>query len=138
MTGQQLDTMTGKPMIFVFGSNLAGAHGAGAAKVAREKHGAVIGVGYGPTGDAYAIPTKDRNIRTMSKDPIRYYVGEFKKYAASHPDLEFQVTRIGCGLAGYSDRDIAPMFKDAPMNCLFDTAWKPWFERTHRFWGHVA
>lgn len=125
-------------MVFVFGSNLAGVHGAGAARVARFDHGAEIGVGNGPTGNSYALPTKDRNIRTMSKDAIRQFVKQFLEYAAAHPEQEFQVTRIGCGLAGYRDLDIAPMFKGASKNCLFDEAWKPWFGDDYRYWGHVA
>lgn len=127
-----------KKMCFVFGSNLAGVHGAGAAKVARFEHGAQLGVGHGPTGDSYAIPTKDRNIHTMSKDDIRPFVQNFLDYATAHPELEFQVTRIGCGLAGFTDAQIAPMFKGAPKNCLFDTSWEPWFGSEYRYWGHVG
>lgn len=125
-------------MIFVFGSNLAGAHGTGAARVARFEHGAQIGVGNGRTGNAYALPTKDRDIRTMSKAHIQFFVEEFLKYAAAHPELEFQVTRIGCGRAGYRDFEIAPMFKGASKNCLFDEYWEPWFGDDYRYWGHAA
>lgn len=124
-------------MIFVFGSNLAGVHGAGAARVARFQHGAQIGVGNGPTGNAYALPTKDRNISTMSTTAIRMFVDQFLNYARENPELKFQVTRIGCGLAGYKDHQIAPMFKGAPKNCLFDEAWKPWFGDDYEYWGHV-
>lgn len=104
-------------MIFVFGSNLAGVHGAGAALEANENFGAEYGVGVGPTGRAYAIPTKDKNIQTMPLDTIASFVAAFLKYAASQPKTEFFVTAIGCGLAGYTPEQIAPMFKDAPMNC---------------------
>lgn len=111
-------------MIFVFGSNLAGRHGKGAALCARNDHGAVYGVGIGRTGDSYAIPTKDEKLATLPLSVIRPHVSEFKKYAAEHPDLEFQVTRIGCGLAGYSDADIAPMFDGAPDNCHLPDGWR--------------
>ena len=110
--------------VFVFGSNEAGRHGAGAALFARENHGAVYGVGVGRTGDSYAIPTKDKNIKTLPLAVIEKYVSEFIKYAAQHPATVFNVTRIGCGLAGYKDEDIAPMFKDAPSNCNLPKEWK--------------
>jgi hypothetical protein len=113
-------------MIFVFGSNLAGIHGAGAAKYARLNYGAQLGVGIGRTGDSYAIPTKDRQIKTRSLGNIKLHVEDFIRYAKLHPELVFKVTRIGCGLAGYKDEQIAPMFADAPLNCLFDSAWHPY------------
>lgn len=98
--------------IFVFGSNLAGYHGAGAAYIAMQDWGAKYGVGFGPTGKAYAIPTKDENIRTLPLECIAVYTGEFATYAKYHPELTFLVTRIGCGLAGYTDKDIAPLFSE--------------------------
>lgn len=103
-------------MIFVFGSNLAGRHGAGAAKFAREHHGAVYGVGHGRTGNSYALPTKNRNIETLSLGYIKDYVDTFIEYAKANPDLQFQLTAIGCGLAGYKPAQIAPMFVEAPSN----------------------
>jgi hypothetical protein len=109
--------------VFVFGSNLAGRHGKGAALDARVRHGAQLGVGEGPTGRAYAIPTKTGDLRTRSLDDIRASVATFKAYAASHPDVTFQVTRVGCGLAGYSDDQIGPMFADAPGNCTLPEEW---------------
>ena len=87
--------------IFVFGSNLAGRHGKGAALAARNENGAVYGVGVGRTGNAYAIPTKDAQIKTLDLSIIHRYVREFLIYAEAHPDLEFKVTAIGTGLAGY-------------------------------------
>lgn len=111
-------------MIFVFGSNLAGRHGKGAALYARNNHGAVYGVGRGRTGNAYAIPTKDADIRTLPLPTIKIYVEEFLEYARQNPDLSFQVTRIGCGLAGYKNHQIAPMFKGAPINCILPEEWK--------------
>jgi len=109
-------------MIFVFGSNLAGRHGKGAALEARKHYGAVYGVGRGPTGRAYAIPTKDADLRTLPLMHIEREVKEFLEYARSQ-DIPFLVTRIGCGLAGYTDAQIAPMFNGAPQNCFFDKAW---------------
>ncbi|MGI9277846.1 MAG: A1S_2505 family phage non-structural protein [Endozoicomonas sp.] len=111
-------------MIFVFGSNLAGRHGQGAALYARNNCGAEYGVGIGRTGNAFAIPTKDERIRTLPLDSIRVYVNGFIAYAKANPDLEFQVTKIGCGLAGYQESDIAPMFKDSPENCHLPDGWR--------------
>lgn len=105
-------------MIFVFGSNLAGRHGKGAALHARQHHGGIYGQGIGLQGTSYAIPTKDENLKSLPLDQIRYHVEHFKLFAASRPDLTFQVTAIGCGLAGYAPADIEPMFRDAPSNCL--------------------
>jgi len=124
-------------MIFVFGSNLAGVHGAGAAKYAMNVMGAQYGVGVGRTGNCYALPTKDMRIRTLPLSVISIHVRDFLQYAEEHPDLTFKVTRLGCGLAGYYDSDIAPMFKGAPDNCLFDTAWSPYLGAQHKYWGTV-
>lgn len=111
-------------MIFVFGSNLAGHHGAGAALHARKHHGAKYGRGEGPQGSSYAIPTKDRDLRSLSLETISVYVTAFLVYAATYPDLTFQVTAIGTGLAGYSHAQIAPMFRNAPSNCILPDEWK--------------
>lgn len=111
-------------MIFVFGSNLAGRHGKGAALYARQQHGAEYGVGSGPTGNAYAIPTKDAQLNTLPLDEIEYYVRVFLIYAATYPEQQFEVTKIGCGLAGYQESDIAPLFKTAPDNCLLPNGWR--------------
>lgn len=102
--------------IFVFGSNLAGRHGKGAALYARQHHGAIYGVGIGMQGRSYAIPTKDESIRTLPLPRIAAYVENFIGYALSRPDLTFNLTAIGCGLAGYKPADIAPMFEGAPAN----------------------
>ena len=110
--------------IFVFGSNLAGRHGAGAALCAVKYHGAKYGVGIGRTGNSYALPTKDHNIKTLPLDHIHYNVKEFIEYAKNNPDITFQVTKIGCGLAGYKESDIAPMFLNAPDNCLLPDGWR--------------
>jgi hypothetical protein len=121
-------------MIFVFGSNEAGIHGAGAARVAAAKFGAIPGRGYGLQGDSFAIPTKDKSIETLPLYAIRNYVARFIDYAMRQSDKEFQVTQIGCGLAGLKAEDIAPMFDGAPDNCLFDSAWDV-FLPGRRFWG---
>lgn len=113
---------------FVFGSNLAGVHGAGAAKFARKHFGASLGVGSGFSGKTYAIPTKDHNIRTMCLAEIKYFVDLFIEVANDNPEFDFYVTKIGCGLAGYKDYQIAPMFKDAPDNCYFHIDWLEYLE----------
>lgn len=94
--------------IFVFGSNLAGAHAGGAARVAHRKFGAIWGKGIGLQGQSYAIPTMQGGVET-----IRPYVDEFIEFATRHPELTFYVTRIGCGIAGFHDTDIAPLFARA-------------------------
>lgn len=102
--------------IFVFGSNLRGAHGKGAALFAKKNHGAVYGVGRGLQGNSYAIPTKDHNLKTLPLSEISFYVHSFLLFAKENTDMVFNVTPIGCGLAGYRYSDIAPMFKDCPLN----------------------
>ena len=102
--------------VFVFGSNLAGMHGGGAARAAFEKFGAVWGCGVGLQGQSYAIPTMQGGVET-----IKPYVDEFIDFARSRPDLFFYVTRIGCGIAGFADAEIAPLFAAAraiPNICL--------------------
>jgi hypothetical protein len=120
--------------IFVFGSNEAGIHGAGAAAHAHRYLGAVYGVGVGLANNTYAIPTKDRQIKKLPYKAVQAYIEDFLKFAAEHPKITFQVTQIGCGLAGFSRADIAPLFTDAPENCWFDSAWKPWLPDAN-FWG---
>lgn len=94
--------------IFVFGSNLAGRHGGGAARAANIKFGAEWGVGVGITGQSYAIPTMQGGVET-----IKPYVDEFIRFAQANPGLKFLVTRIGCGIAGFKDEEIAPLFDKA-------------------------
>lgn len=94
--------------VFVFGSNLAGMHGGGAARVARLRFGAVMGNGVGMQGRSYAIPTMQGGTKT-----IRPYVNDFIAYAKEHPELTFLVTPIGCGIAGFEPEDIAPLFEEA-------------------------
>lgn len=110
--------------VFVFGSNLAGRHGKGAAKWALENRGAVYGNGHGPQGNSYAIPTKDENLKTLPLAEIEIYVRMFRAYARVHPELAFQLTPIGCGLAGYKPEQIAPMFNGAPPNVMLPDEFK--------------
>ena len=96
--------------IFVFGSNESGIHGAGAAKLALDKFGAVYGQGVGLQGNSYALPTKDFKIETLSILDIRVYVDQLFEFAYTNPTLQFLITEVGCGLAGYKADDIAPLF----------------------------
>jgi hypothetical protein len=116
--------------IFVFGSNLSGIHGAGAAKEARYRYGAIWGRGTGIMGRSYAIPTKDRSIDTLPLLKIKPWIDEFIKFATDNPTMKFYVSRIGCGYAGYDDYDIAPLFRSAPTNCSFAENWKEYLEPT--------
>ena len=102
--------------VFVFGSNLAGMHGGGAAYAAFKQFGAVWGCGVGLQGQSYAIPTMQGGVET-----IKPYVDDFIDFAHARPDLFFYVTRIGCGIAGFADAEIAPLFAAArtvPNICL--------------------
>jgi hypothetical protein len=123
-------------MIFVFGSNEAGIHGAGAARAAHLHYGAVMGKGYGLMGESFAIPTKDHNIDSLSVEEVKHYVEMFLRYASKNRKLTFKVTQIGCGLAGFTPKQIAPMFENASDNCLFDTDWEKYLPGK-QFWGHV-
>ena len=130
--------------IFVFGSNMSGVHGKGAAKLAREKYGAETGVSEGLMDACYAIPTcgyytpKAFVIPALKLNVIESNVKAFLEVAESynHPEkknfsghhYEFFVTRIGCGLGGYLDSKIAPFFKGAPTNCVFDERWMRYIE----------
>lgn len=122
-------------MIFVFGSNERGVHGAGAAKFAHQHKGAVWGRGYGLFGQSFAIPTKDLTIETLPLPKIQEYIGGFRRFAQEHPELQFQVTCLGCGLAGLRDDQVAPAFRKAPANCYFDLKWEPWLDTDAVYWG---
>lgn len=133
-------TLPDSKSVFVFGSNLAGLHGAGAAKAARERFGAVQGQGTGRQGQSYAIPSKDGRPGTPAlSDPaatlplsaIIPEVAAFIEYAREHSTERFFISRIGCGLAGYRDEDIAPLFVGAPCNCSFPVQWKQWLLQPH-------
>ena len=104
--------------IFVFGSNLAGRHGAGAALHALKHHGAIYGCGSGPQGDSYALPTKDSSLNSLPLLSVYLNVCDFLTYVRDHPELDFQVTQIGCGYAGFTPRQIAPLFFTTPAKLL--------------------
>lgn len=115
--------------ILVFGSNLRGAHGAGAARVAREFFGAEYGISLGLTGMSYAIPTKDSHLQTLSLDQIKRYIEEFVRFTHERPEFRFWVTRVGCGLAGYRDEQIAPLFRGCNGNCSFAEEWREYLDQ---------
>lgn len=111
------------PTIFVFGSNEAGRHGKGAALHAAKKHGAQRNVGEGPTGNAYALPTKDYQLRPRKLTAIAASADRFIGYALRHPSKRFYLTRVGCGLAGFKEWQIAPLFWLAPRNVVLPEGW---------------
>lgn len=94
--------------IFVFGSNLAGSHGGGAARLAYDRFGAIWGQGVGLQGQSYGIPTMHGGV-----DVIKPYVDEFIEFAKQHPEYKFLVTKIGCGIAGFTIKEMAPLFQQA-------------------------
>lgn len=120
MKGAQLCLNFKKNMneIFVFGSNLAGRHGKGAALHAKKYFGAIYGKGVGIQGSSYAIPTKGFKLEVLPLSVIQGYVEEFIKFAEEHPELEFKITPIGTGLAGYNLEVINPLFQNLPDNCI--------------------
>ena len=107
ITPEHITTLTDNK-IFVFGSNLAGHHAGGAARTARKYFGAISGQEVGLQGQSYAIPTMQGGVET-----IKLYADEFIRFAKEHKELTFLVTRIGCGIAGFKDEEIAPLFADA-------------------------
>jgi hypothetical protein len=121
--------------IFVFGSNEAGIHGAGAAKFAYTEFGAKYGKGYGHYGQSFAIPTKDMELKSLQISKIQLYVGGFLAYAHAHRKQTFQVTRIGCGLAGFTNQAMAPLFLTATKNCQFDEKWREFLGDQFTYWG---
>jgi hypothetical protein len=125
-------------MVFVYGSNEAGRHGRGAALEALHNHGAIYGCGFGHVGQSYGIPTKDINVITLPIFRVEQYITAFLQYADYYYDFNFKVTRIGCGLAGFNDREIAPLFRPATPNCYFDEAWLPCLGPDFKYWGTYA
>jgi hypothetical protein len=116
--------LPGGPAVWVFGSNLLGRHAGGAARVAAAQFGAAEGVAYGATGNAYAIPTVGRRGERLSLEQVSQEVAAFLAYARLHTGLQFYVTRIGCGIAGFTDADIAPLFRGSPGNCNLPETWR--------------
>lgn len=96
--------------VFVFGSNLRGAHGGGAAKLAAEKFGAIQGVGIGHQGQSYALPTLDARFNKLPLQEIEKHIRDLVVHAIQHPELTFLVTQVGCGIAGFTPKEIAPLF----------------------------
>ncbi len=114
-------------IVFVFGSNLQGRHGLGAAKTARTVYGAKYGIAKGRTGNAYAIPTKivpTREKRQLPLSDIQQSVDKFMEYAKTHSEDTFMVSAIGTGLAGYKPIEIAPMFKKVSSNVILPDAFR--------------
>lgn len=118
-----------RPPVFVFGSNLAGRHGKGAALEAIRKHGAIYGKGEGRQGQSYAIPTKTETLAVRPLEEIAKSAKTFVEYARRHPEETFFLTAIGCGLAGYKPEQIAPMFIDAPNNVTIPSSFLPWMKK---------
>lgn len=112
--------------VLVVGSNLRGAHGRGGALHAKKYHGAKTGVGEGLSGMTYLLPTKDEKIKTLPLVRILKYVRNFIEFAELHKELKFALTAVGTGLAGYSAKDIAPFFKNAPENVVIPESFKAW------------
>lgn len=102
--------------IFVFGSNLAGRHGKGSALEALKHHGAIYGQGKGLQGNSYGIPTKNRSLKRLPLKQIKMHVEEFLRFAIDHPEYEFNVVAVGCGLAGFSSKTMSAMFANYPKN----------------------
>lgn len=113
--------------VWVFGSNMAGRHGKGAAKVARDHFGAAYGFYNGRMGSCYAIPTKNHLLVQLSRAHVLPFIQQFVRYTHEHPMESFWVTRVGCGLAGIPDASIAPLFHRA-FNCSFANEWRPFLE----------
>lgn len=113
--------------IWVFGSNLDGRHGKGAALVAKRHYGASYGFYVGRMGNSYAIPTKDSNMVVLPKSAVEPAIRDFVRVTREHPMDSFFVTRVGCGLAGIPDEKIAPLFARA-FNCSFAYEWRPFLE----------
>lgn len=123
---KSLDTDT----VFVFGSNLAGQHAGGAARTAHQHFGAVWGVGRGWSGQSFAIPTMNEHLQQMPLSQIEHYIDDFKIYAKNHSKNKYFLTAVGCGIAGYTVEEIAPMFKGISKNVIFPVSFRPFVEKT--------
>ena len=116
--------------VFVFGSNLAGTHQGGAAKIALQHFGAIKGAGRGWAGQSYAIPTMNEHLQQMPLSQIEHYIDDFKIYTKNHPKNTYFITSVGCGVAGYKVEEIAPMFKGISKNVIFPVSFRPFVEKT--------
>lgn len=110
--------------IFVFGSNIAGNHAGGAARQAHEQFGAEMGIGEGLTGQSYAFPTLDENFQQVSNTVLKAARLNLYKTAEANPDKEFLLTKVGCGIAGYSEERMKKLFANAPNNITKPKGWK--------------
>ena len=115
---------------FVFGSNLAGRHGWGAARDAKWYYGAIYGQGIGLQGRSYAIPTKDGNLNILPLVEIERRVRIFVEFTRDNPKFQFFITRVGCGLAGYKDAEVAPLFNGIGDNCRIHVRWHKLVKRS--------
>ena len=132
------EPIIGQKMVFVFGSNKAGRHGAGAAKYAYRHEGAKMGIGEGITGNSYALPTKGHKIEFIPLKEVALSVARFIETAESwhNKDTQFKVTQVGCGLGGFTKEEIAPLFENTPDYCFFDKKWIPILGTEHfNYWG---
>lgn len=120
---ERLLTVSPEDLIFVFGSNLAGRHGAGAAYDAMQYFGAVYGMPFGMQGQSFAITTLDERFHRLPIKDLASRVNLFLRFAAGRPRWTFYVTAIGTGLAGFTAEQIAPLFANAPSNCLLPPEW---------------
>jgi hypothetical protein len=112
------------PRVFVFGSNRLGIHGAGAARYATVELGAQRGVGEGPTGRTYALPTCLAPGTPLTLREMTNHVERFLEHARVHSNTRFFVSAVGCGIAGFSENEIAPLFARAPENCDLPPGWR--------------
>lgn len=114
--------------VFVFGSNLAGNHHKGAAKIAYDYFGAMMGSGRGWAGQSFAIPTQNEHLQAMPIHQVEHYIHDFKIYTQNHPKFTYFVTAIGCGSTGFAVQDIAPLFKGISDNVILPIRFKPFLE----------
>ncbi|HCK31278.1 MAG TPA: hypothetical protein DIT34_08255 [Acinetobacter ursingii] len=114
--------------VFVFGSNMAGQHTHGAARVAAQHFGAVNHVGRGWAGQSFAIPTLNEHLQRMPLSQIEHYIDDFKIYAQHHPKMKYFITALGCGIAGYKVSEIAPLFKGIHNNVILPESFKPYID----------
>lgn len=109
--------------VFCFGSNALGEHYGGAARYAYDHFGAIWGRGEGIQGQSYAIPTLSKAMKPYSISMLERITGTFIYYAKQHPEKTFLLTKVGCGIAGFSEAEIAPLFKYAPRNVVKPERW---------------
>ena len=118
ITPHHIDSL-GRDEVFVFGSNASGQHGGGAARLAAERFGAVWGEGHGHHGQSYAIDTMS------GLDVLATEARTFLDYARQHPELNFLLTPVGCGIAGHTPAEVAPLFEGAPQNVTIPASFLP-------------